>query len=332
MKVAAIGGGSWGTTVAHLCAHNAETMLWARRAEVCDAITDQNENPRYLSGFELHPALTASNDIAQVVNGADTVVMGVSSGGFPSTLAALEPLVAPGTPIVSLAKGLDKETGRRMTELIADVFPNNPVGVLTGPNLAKEILAGQAAASVVAFEDLAVAEQLQPLFSIDRFRVYTNDDLIGCELGGALKNIIAIAAGMADGLGAGDNTRAAVITRGLAELSRLGVAMGGRPETFAGLAGMGDLIATCISPQSRNRSFGEAFGRGKTVEEVAAEMDQVVEGIKSAPVVARLGEKYGVDMPITEEIRAIVEDGRTAREVYRGLLKRPQAGETAPGL
>lgn len=332
MKVAVVGGGSWGTTVGHLCAHNAETMLWARRPEVCNAITERNENPRYLEGFQLHPSLNASNDLTSVVDGADAIVMGVSSSGFPTTLDALKSLVSPGTPIVSLAKGLDKETGRRMTELITDVLPDNPVGVLTGPNLAKEVLAGQAAASVVVFEDLAVAEQVQPIFSIDRFRVYTNDDLIGSELGGALKNIIAIAAGMADGLGAGDNTRAAVITRGLAELTRLGVAMGGRPETFAGLAGMGDLIATCISPQSRNRSFGEAFGRGQTVEEIAAETNQVVEGIKSAPVVARLGKQYGVDMPITEEIRAIVEDGRTAREVYRGLLKRPQAAETAAGL
>ncbi len=331
MKVAVIGGGSWGTTVAHLCAHNAETMLWARRSDVCEAINTSNENPRYLSGFELHPNLTASDDMARVVDGADVIVIGVASSGFPATLQALMPLIPADVPIVSLAKGLDKATGRRMTELIAEAFPGNPVGVLSGPNLAKEILAGQAAASVIAFEDLAVAEKLQGVFGIDRFRVYTNNDLIGCELGGALKNVIAIAAGMADGLGAGDNTRAAVITRGLAEITRLGVALGGRSETFAGLAGMGDLIATCISPQSRNRSFGEAFGRGKTVEEVAAEMDQVVEGIKSAPVVARLAKQHGVDVPITEEIRAIVEDGRTAREVYRGLLKRPQAAESGPG-
>ncbi len=331
MKVAVIGGGSWGTTVAHLCAHNAPTMLWARRPEVCTAISETNENPRYLGGYQLHPELVASNEMAEVTSGADVIVMGVASSGFPSTLEALESLVAAPTPIISLAKGLDKSTGRRMTELISDVFPDNPVGVLSGPNLAKEILAGQAAASVIAFDKPSVAEKLQPVFGIDRFRVYTNVDLIGCELGGALKNVIAIAAGMADGLGAGDNTRAAVITRGLAELTRLGVAMGGRPETFAGLAGMGDLIATCISPQSRNRSFGEAFGRGKTVEEVAAEMDQVVEGIKSAPVVARLGKQYGIDMPITDEIRAIVEDGRTAIEVYRGLLKRRQSGESMPG-
>lgn len=329
-RVAAIGGGSWGTTVAHLCAHNAETNLWARRPEVCEAIATTNENPRYLSGFALHPELNASADLAEVVTGADVIVMGVASAGFASTLEALGPLVEPDIPIVSLAKGFEVKTGRRMTELITDAFPNNPVGVLTGPNLAKEVLAGQAAASVIAFEDQATASELQSLFGIDRFRVYTNTDLVGCELGGALKNVIAIAAGMADGLGAGDNTRAAVITRGLAEITRLGVAMGGRPETFAGLAGMGDLIATCISPQSRNRTFGEEFGKGRTVEEIAGAMNQVAEGVKSAPVVARLGREHGVEMPIAEEIRAVVEDGRTAKEVYRGLLKRPQHGEDMP--
>lgn len=330
MKVAAIGGGSWGTTVAHLTAHNADTTLWARRAEVCHAITETHENPRYLEGFALHPSLKASPELAEVVADADVLVMGVASAGFESTLDALEPLVEPDVPIVSLAKGLDKETGRRMTELITDRFPDNSVGVLTGPNLAKEILAGQAAASVIAFSDADIAARLQGVFATPRFRVYTNDDLIGCELGGALKNVIAIAAGMADGLGAGDNTRAAVITRGLSELTRLGVAMGGKPETFAGLAGMGDLIATCISPQSRNRTAGEAFGRGQSIPQIIDSMNQVVEGLKSAPVVARLAREYDVDMPITEEIRAIVEDGRTAKEVYRGLLKRPQHAESMP--
>lgn len=305
-------------------------MLWSRRNEVCEAINERHENPRYLAGFALDPTLAASSDLSEVVDGADVVVMGVASAGFAETLELLNPVVPPGVPIVSLAKGLDKATGLRMTELIAAAFPDNPVGVLSGPNLAKEILAGQAAASVIAFEDLSVAERLQPVFSTDRFRVYTNPDLIGCELGGAFKNVIAFASGMADGLGAGDNTRAAVITRGLSEITRLGVAMGGRPETFAGLAGMGDLIATCISPQSRNRSAGEAFGRGTPVAEVIEEMDQVVEGIKSAPIVASLGREHGVEMPIAEEIRAVVEDGRTAHEVYRGLLKRPHASEALP--
>ncbi len=327
MKVGAVGGGSWGTTVAHLCAHNTETQLYARREEVVEGIRERHENPRYLPGFVLHPDLTASNDVERVVDGADVVIMGVASAGFHDTLAAIAPVLRPGVPIVSLAKGLDRNSGRRMTELVADAFPDNPVGVLTGPNLAKEVLAGHAAASVIAFEDPEVAQTLQPLFATEMFRVYTNPDLVGCELGGALKNVIAVAVGMADGLGTGDNTRAAVITRGLAELTRLGVAMGGRFETFGGLAGMGDLIATCISPQSRNRTVGYELGKGRTIEAIIDEMQQVAEGVKSAPVVARLGREYGVDLPICEEVRAVVEDGRTAKEVYQGLLHRPQQGE-----
>lgn len=302
-------------------------MLYARRKEVVQGICEQHENPRYLAGFALHPSLRASTDIEEVVQGADALVMGVASPGFRDTLDALASHVSPSVPIVSLAKGLDRDSGRRMTELIRDTFPDNPVGVLTGPNLAKEILAGQAAASVIAFDDPSVAADMQQVFATSLFRVYTNPDLIGCELGGALKNVIAIAAGMADGLGAGDNTRAAVITRGLAELTRLGVAMGGRPETFGGLAGMGDLIATCISSQSRNRSVGEELGKGRTLQSIVDEMQQVAEGVKSAPVVARLGREHGVELPISEEVRAVVEDGRTAKEVYRGLLHRPQQGE-----
>lgn len=327
MKVAAIGGGSWGTTVAHLCAHNASTQLFARRDEVVRGIRDQHENPRYLPGFELHADLSASAEIEEVLDSADVVIMGVASPGFASTLEAMSGRLPTSTPIVSLAKGLDRDTGRRMSEVITDAFPDNPVGVLTGPNLAKEILAGHAAASVLAFDDPDIAVELQPLFTTDRFRVYTNPDVVGCELGGALKNVIAVAVGMADGLGTGDNTRAAVITRGLAELTRLGVAMGGQTETFGGLAGLGDLVATCISPQSRNRSVGFELGKGRTIDEVLADMDQVAEGVKSAPVVARLGREHGVELPICEEVRAVVEDGRTAAEVYRGLLRRPQQGE-----
>jgi len=327
VKIAVLGGGSWGTTVAHLCAHNTPTSLFARNGDDAHTINSEHENPRYLPGYALHPELRASDDLSTVVDGADVVVMGVPSAAFTSTLAALREAVSSDVPIVSLAKGLDRESGRRMSEIATDALPQNPIGVLSGPNLAKEILAGHAAASVLAFGDPDVSLRLQPYFSTERFRVYTNQDVTGCELGGALKNVIAVAAGMADGLGAGDNTRAAVITRGLAELTRLGVAMGGQPATFSGLAGMGDLVATCISPQSRNRSVGEELGKGRSLEDVLAGMDQVAEGIKSAPVVARLGREHGVDLPICEEVRAVVEDGRTANEVYRGLLRRPQQGE-----
>ena len=234
MQIAVIGAGSWGTTVAHLTAHNAPTRIYSRRADVARAINERHENPRYLEGYELHPKLEASTDLAGVVAEADVLVMGVPSGGFRPTLVELKPYLRPWVPVVSLAKGLELATRKRMTQVAEEELPGHPVGVLTGPNLAKEILAGYAAAAVIAFDDLTIAERLQDVFCSSLFRVYTNTDVVGCEIGGALKNVIALAAGMADGLGTGDNTRAAVMTRGLAELTRLGVAMGGEPATFAG--------------------------------------------------------------------------------------------------
>jgi len=330
MNVAVVGAGSWGTTVAHLCSHNASTALYSRRPDVAEAINATHENPVYLSGHALHADLRASTDLAAVLAGADVLVMGVPSHGFRATLEEAGPHVPRGIPVVSLAKGLERGTKLRMTQIIEQVLPGRPVGVLTGPNLAKEILGGHAAAAVIALADLDIAERLQAVFATGRFRVYTNTDVIGCEMAGALKNVIALASGMADGLGAGDNTRAAVITRGLAELTRLGVALGGEPSTFAGLAGMGDLVATCISRHSRNRHVGEELGRGRTIESVVKEMQQVAEGVKSAPVVVELAREVGVDMPIAEEVRAVVEDGRSAEEAYRGLLRRPQTAEHRP--
>ena len=208
-----------------------------------------------------------------------------------------------------------------MSEVANDVLPGHPVAVLTGPNLAKEILAGGAAASVVATPDPVVADHLQQIFNTRLFRVYTNPDVIGCELGGAFKNVIAIAAGMADGLGAGDNTKSAVITRGLNELSRLGEAMGGLAVTFAGLAGMGDLIATCVSPQSRNRHVGEQLGRCREIAEIIEDMDMVAEGVKTCRVVMELAEERGIGMPISQEVRAVCHEGATAEDAYRGLLR-----------
>lgn len=327
IAVGVIGGGSWGTTVAHLAAHNAPTMLWCRDLDVASAITDDNCNPKYLEGYALHPNLNASNDLASVVSQSDVVVMGVPSQGFREVLGEVREHIRPWVPILSLTKGLERSTKLRMSQVAEDVIPGHPVGALTGPNLAKEILAGDAALTVIAMQDTNVAERLQAIFTTPSFGVYLNNDVVGCEIGGALKNVIALASGMADGLGTGDNTRAAVITRGLTELTRLGVAMGGLPETLAGLAGMGDLMATCISPQSRNRHFGEQLGRGKTVEEIAAEMNQVAEGVKSAPVVMELSAQYGVDMPIAEQVARVVSGECSAAEAYRELLARPRGFE-----
>ncbi len=261
LKVGLLGGGSWGTTVASVVSRNAPITLWARDAETVDGINADNENRKYLPGIKLPPALRATNDMAAVVAGADVLVMGVPSHSFRSVLEEARHHLRPWVPVISLTKGLELASGKRMTELIEEVLPGHPVGVLTGPNLAREIMTGQAAASVLSMEDEIVVRALQPVFHSGLFRVYTNTDLLGCELGGVLKNIIAIAVGMGDGLGAGDNTRSALMTRGLSEITRLGVAMGGRAETFAGLTGMGDLIATCTSPCRATAMSGSSSAR-----------------------------------------------------------------------
>ena len=330
LRVAVIGAGSWGTTVAHLCAHNAPTVLYARDPAVAGAIESAGENARYLPGRGLHPELRATADIGEAAAGADAVVMAVPSHGFRDALRLLRPHVRDRTPVVSLTKGLEGRTRKRMTEVVADELPGRPSGVLTGPNLAKEILAGHAAAAVLAMApaDARLAERLRDVFCAQDFRVYTHTDVVGAEIAGATKNVIALAAGISDGLEAGDNTRAALITRGLAEVTRLGVALGGDPATFAGLAGIGDIVATCVSAQSRNRHVGERLGRGEAIAEIVASMDQVAEGVKSTPVVASLGRSQGVDMPITEEVRAVIEDGRPAAAAYRALLDRPPTSET----
>jgi glycerol-3-phosphate dehydrogenase (NAD(P)+) len=322
MQVAVIGAGSWGTTVAHLCAHNVPTTLWARRDDVAEEVRDKHVNTSYLAGFDLHPSLHATSSLEEAVGTADVLVMGVPSHGMRETAKELAPFLRPWVPVVSLSKGLEQGTRLRMTEVLAAELPGHPHGVLTGPNLAKEILAGDAAASVIAMEDTTIAEALQEVFATDLFRVYTNHDVVGCEVAGALKNVIAIASGMADGLGTGDNTRAAVITRGLAELTRLGCAMGGEHQTFSGLAGMGDLIATCISPQSRNRYVGEQLGKGRKIDEIIDEMHMVAEGVKSSKVVMELAEEHGVDLPIAASVYGVVHEGRPAEEAYRGLLGR----------
>jgi glycerol-3-phosphate dehydrogenase (NAD(P)+) len=327
ITVAVLGAGSWGTTVAHLAAHNAPTVLWARDPDVAAAVNNTSTNPRYLEGFALHPDLRATADLAEAVSVADVVVMGVPSAAFRSTLQMMAPLLRPWVPVVSLTKGLEHPTGIRMSEIIDAELPGHPYGVLTGPNLAKEIMAGEPTASVLAMSDANVADALQQIFGGPTFRVFTNPDIVGCELGGALKNVMAIASGMADGLGGGDNTRATIVTRGLAELTRLGVALGGQPLTFAGLAGMGDLIATCVSSQSRNRFVGEQLGRGLSLEEVSASMDQVAEGVKSAPMVLELAARHGVVMPIAEQVHAVCYLGHNARDAYRALLERRPGSE-----
>ena len=326
IRVAVIGGGSWGTTVAHLAAHHVPTLLWARRPELAEEINTLHTNDRYLPGYRLHPDLRATADLSDAVDQADVLVMGVPSQGFRSALEQCAAYVRAWVPVLSLTKGLEQGTRLRMTQVINEVLPGHPAAVLTGPNLAKEILAGDAAAAVIATPDPVVAHQLQRIFHQNLFRVYVNPDVVGCEVAGALKNVIAIAAGMADGLGTGDNTKAAVITRGLAELSRLGEEMGGQFATFSGLAGMGDLIATCMSSQSRNRFVGEQLGKGRTIDEIIADMNMVAEGVKTSRVVMELADEFGVEMPIGSEVFAVCHQGATAEDAYRGLMRRQVGG------
>ena len=330
-KVAVIGGGSWGTTVASLVSRNTELTLWARDIDTVNEINEDHRNSRYLQDAPLNSNLRASHDLQATVAQADVVVMGVPSNSFRDVLSEMTDDIKPNVPVISLTKGLERGTRLRMSEIIREVLPGHPAGVLTGPNLAREILAGQAAASVLAMDDDSCVSCLQPLFNVGLFRVYTNPDAIGCELGGVLQNIIAIAVGMGDGLGAGDNTRAALITRGLAEMTRLGTALGGRPETFAGLAGMGDMIATCTSPQSRNRHVGIELAKGHAIDDIIASMHMVAEGVKSAPTVMELAQENDIFMPISEDVYKVITGQSNARSVYRGLLRNNAGAESEPG-
>jgi glycerol-3-phosphate dehydrogenase (NAD(P)+) len=326
-KVAVIGAGSWGTAVACLTARNATTWLWARRTELAEQIDRDHRNGAYLPDVALPDGLRGTADLEEAVRDADVIVMGVPSHGFRDVLVEAAPHVGAGVPVISLTKGVEQGSLKRMTEVVGELLPGRPAGVLTGPNLAKEILAGFPAASVVALADGGICTDLQRLFSTDVFRVYTNPDVVGCEVAGALKNVMAIASGIADGMGFGDNTRAALITRGLAELTRLGVALGGQPLTFAGLAGMGDLVATCISRQSRNRYVGEELGKGRSIEDITTEMNMVAEGVKTSRAVVDLARAHGVEMPIAEEVVAVLYDGKKASDVITSLMRRQSTSE-----
>ena len=327
MRVAVVGAGSWGTTVACIASTNCPTTLWARRPQLADEINTQHTNDTYLAGFALPAVLRSTSSLEEAVSQADVVVMAVPSHGFRDVLAEAAPFVRPWVPVLSLSKGIEQGTHKRMTEVINDLLPDHPAGALTGPNLAKEIMAGQPAAGVIAMADARIAIGLQPVFASPGFRVYTNPDIIGCEVAGALKNVMAIAAGMAAGLGFGDNTKAMLMTRGLAELTRLGVAMGGDPLTFSGLAGMGDLFATCMSPFSRNQHVGYELGKGREIDEIIAEMNMVAEGVKTSKVAGELAAKVGVELPIAEQVEAVCHHGVSVADALASLMQRPTGHE-----
>ncbi len=329
MNVAVIGSGSWGTAVAAMVCEHAATTLWARRTEVAEAMTAERENTAYLPGITLPEPLRITGDLAEALADAEVVVMAVPSHGFRGVLEEATAAIPSEAAVVSLSKGVERGTQLRMTEVAAEVLATDPaqIGVLTGPNLAREVAEGQPAAAVVAVPDAEVAQVLQDLFMSPTFRVYTNPDVVGCEAAGALKNVMAIAAGIAHGLGYGDNSKAALVTRALAELTRLGIALGGVPLTFAGLAGMGDLVATCFSEQSRNRTVGVALGKGRPLDEIVAEMKMVAEGVKSTEAILALAERHGMEMPIAEMVGAVLYDGRQPADLVEGLMTREAKAE-----
>jgi glycerol-3-phosphate dehydrogenase (NAD(P)+) len=324
-RAVVFGSGSWGTTFAMiLCEAGTKTTLWGRRAEIVEAIDQRKENPDYLPGITLPASLRATTDPAEALDGADFVVLAVPSQSLRVNLAAWAPHVPPRAVLVSLMKGIELGTTKRMSEVIREVagVPEDRVAVISGPNLAPEIAQRQPAAAVVACTDLDVAERLQEACHVPWFRPYTNPDVVGVELGGAVKNVIALAVGVAAGMGLGDNARAMLITRGLAEIARLGAALGADQHTFAGLAGMGDLVASCASPLSRNRTFGENLGRGMTLAEVTAATKRTAEGVKSCESVLELARKHDVEMPITEVVVGVVHDGLTPSEAAMLLMSR----------
>ena len=329
MNVAVIGSGSWGTAVAAMVAPRASTTLWARRSESAAEMTSDRENTSYLPGIQLPESLAITSDLAAALDDAEVVVMAVPSHGFREVLERATDLVHPDARVVSLTKGVEQGSQLRMTQIAGEVLAIDPtrIGVLTGPNLAREIALGQPAAAVIAIADQAIADELQGLFMHPTFRVYTNLDIVGCEAAGALKNVMAIAAGMTHGLGYGDNSKAALVTRALAELTRLGVALGGAPLTFAGLAGMGDLVATCFSEQSRNRRVGVELGRGKSLEVVVAEMNMVAEGVKSTEAILAMALHHGIEMPIAEVVGSVLYEGSRPADMVEGLMTREAKAE-----
>lgn len=325
MKVTVVGAGSWGTSVAAIASAHADAWLWARNPQLAETVDREHTNPEYLPGIPLPERLRATSSIEEACRDADVVVMGVPSHGFRAVLEQARPCIGPDVPIVSLSKGVEQGTELRMTQVVADVLTGHRrdrIGVLTGPNLAREVAEGQPTASVIAMEDEQAATDLQRVFMTASFRVYTNPDVVGCEIAGALKNVIALGAGIAHGLGYGDNTKAALITRGLAELARLGIALGGDPLTFSGLAGMGDLVATCTSEKSRNRTVGVALGQGRALDDIVAEMKMVAEGVKSTAAVLELAARHRVEMPIAEQVGAVLYEGRHPEEIVPALMLR----------
>lgn len=330
-KIAVFGAGSWGTAFSMVLADGGnDVTIWGRREEVCQTINERRENSDYLPGIELPATICATHDPEKALADADVVVLATPSQSLRENLAEWAPYIPNDAVMVSLMKGVELGTLKRMSEVIAEVTDAGPerIAVVSGPNLAKEIARREPAASVVACADEEVAKRLQALCHSPSFRPYTSVDVLGCELGGAYKNVVGLAVGMGVGLGFGDNTTASVITRGLAETARLAMALGANPLTLMGLAGLGDLVATCSSPLSRNRTFGEKLGQGLTTEEIYASTRQVAEGAKSCSSLLALARQTGVDAPIAEHVDAVVAGRLTATDMMQAFIQRDTKAET----
>jgi glycerol-3-phosphate dehydrogenase (NAD(P)+) len=325
MNVSVIGAGAWGTTLASLLTGRTVVRQWAREPEVVESVRRWRQNRLFLDGFRLADELAVTNELDEALDGADVVVVAVPAQHLRATMAEAQPFVPDRATIVSVAKGIELQSRRRMTEVLSEVLVGHDpdgIGALSGPNLAREVIGGQPSATCVAFADPARAAVVQSLCVGRALRVYTSDDVVGCEIGGAAKSVIAIAAGVADGLGFGINTKAALITRGLAELTRLGVALGGRPLTFLGLAGNGDLIATCSSPLSRNRRFGEELAMGRSVDEMIGATSSVAEGVDTTPALLALARDVDVDMPISQTVDGLLRGDISTGDVVAVMTGR----------
>jgi glycerol-3-phosphate dehydrogenase (NAD(P)+) len=324
-RVAVVGAGAWGTTLGALACARGPTTLWAREPEVVGTIRGRHENRLFLPDFKLPADLLATTSFDEALSGADVVVVAVPAQHVRAVMAQAGRWVPADSIVVSVAKGIEARSSKRMTEVLSEELPHidpKAIGVLAGPNLAREVIAGHPSATTVAFTDHVTANAIQARLSGPTFRVYTSTDVVGCEIGGAVKNVIAIAAGVADGLGCGMNTMAALVTRGLAELARLGVALGGDPLTFLGLAGNGDLIATCGSPLSRNHRAGHELATGSTVAQILGRMTSVAEGVATAPVIVDLAHRLGVEMPIAEIVTALLDERIAPRDAITALMGR----------
>lgn len=326
--VAVLGNGGWGTALGLIARRNgAAVRIWGIESDYVAETARTRRNPRYLPGVEIPSDVLLTADPADAARGATLLVSAVPTQFLRATFAKLAPSMPAGVPVVSVSKGLENGTLERPTQILAEMLPGRSVAALSGPTHAEEVARGLPSTAVVAADDTALAARIQRAFSCDCLRLYASDDVVGVELAAAVKNVIAIAAGVCDGLGLGDNAKAALITRGNAEMTRLGRAFGAKPETFAGLAGIGDLITTCTSRHGRNRAVGERLGRGETIQDILSSMVQVAEGVRTADSVVSLAHKLGVEMPISEQVRRMLFDGQQPRAALAELMGRPLRSE-----